>query len=136
MIRGRPPKPNEALKLSGSRNAKANPVESPKFNPKELAPDYLTKEGKKHWDLIVPPLLASDMIKEADRMVLGMLCADLAKFHDSSVDSEGKPTVDDKERQRIGKRILDTSDRFGMNPISRSRSGVSKKVTGVRQRPA
>lgn len=132
---GRPRKTNEELELSGSRNIKVGQIESGDLIHPEIAPSYLTSAGEEAWLEIVPPLVAAGTVKEADRTLLAMLCADSAKFHDTTVDSDGKPTVDEKERQRIGKRISDISDKFGMSPLARARSGVNKKTAGVKTRP-
>ena len=132
--RGRPRATNEDLELKGSRNIKVDQIESQDLILPTLPPNYLSDAAKRQWILIVPPLVASGTVKEADRSVLAMYCADLAKFHDTTVDSDSNPTVDEKDRQRIGKRILDTSDKFGMNPLARQRSGINKKTAGVKTR--
>jgi len=133
---GRPRKPNEDHELTGSRNAKFGQIESGELKYPEIPPDYISEAAKLHWIAIVPELVAQKTAKEADRTLLAMLCSQLARFHDNTVKSDSSPSVTEIERRNIVKNIVELSDRFGMSPLSRSRSGVSKKVSGVKQRPA
>lgn len=133
---GRPRKDNETLALTGSKNLKHNQIESGALRDPEIAPDYLSEIAAQHWRSIVPELVLMATAKEADRTLLAMLCAQLAKFHNDSIDPSTKlPIVPEIERRNICKNIVELADRFGMSPLSRSRSGVSKKVSNVRQRP-
>lgn len=133
----RPRTPNEKLQVGGSRNARVGVIESGELLQPEFAPQYLSIEAQGHWSRLVPALVASGTAKEADRTVLAMICADLATFHDRTINtSTSLPNVDEKDRARIGKRIADFSDRFGMTPKARSLSGVNPKgKNGVMQRP-
>ena len=132
---GRPRKPNESLDLTGSRNKKFGQIESGDLLNPESPPHYLSTDAKAHWNAIVPGLVQQGTAKEADRTLLAMLCSQLARFHDTSFKSDGSPTIEEIERRNICKNIVELSDRFGMSPLSRSRSGISKKVSGVKQRP-
>ena len=134
--RGRPRHDNAALELSGSRNAKHGQIESGDIYQPNNPPDYLSLEARHHWAIIVPELARMGTAKEADRTLLAMLCSQLAKFHDTSINVETKEAnVPEIERRNICKNIVELSDRFGMNPLARSRSGVSSKVSGIKQRP-
>lgn len=132
--RGRPRLPNSAHDLSGSKNARDDQITSGAMKYPDIPPVYLSDEAMKHWCTIVPGLVASEVAKEADRSVLAMLCASLARFHDWTVNAENLPIVSELERRNLGKTILEISDRFGLTPLSRARSGISKKVSGVKQR--
>ncbi len=138
MIRGnsgRPPVSNQKHGLTGSRNQRFDQIESGDLKDYFLPPFYLSDSAKVHWLAIVPGLVAQGTAKEADRTLLAMLCSQLARFHDTSVKSDGSPIIEEIERRNICKNIVELSDRFGMSPLSRSRSGISKKVSGIKQRP-
>lgn len=133
---GRPRKSNAELELSGSRNAKKDQIESGEMHMPDIPPLYLSSVAMEHWRSIVPELCRMGTVKEADRSALARLCNLLARFYDSSINASTKePTVSEIERRNICKSIQEIEDRFGMNPLSRSRSGVSSKVSGIKQRP-
>ncbi len=134
-MKGRPNKPNCELELSGSKNKRLGGIESSPLELATLPPGYLSSGAQRQWLLVVPPLASAGIAQESDRMVLSLLCDCLARFYDNTVGEDKRPLIDERERSKILKQIIDISDKFGMNPLARSRSGVSKKTLGVKQRP-
>ena len=133
---GRPRKTNEELALTGSRNIKVDQIESEELRNPHMPPERLSESGKKVWAETVPPMIANGTAKEADRGLICLYCHSVARFHDESINSETKePSVSDTEKRNLAKTILDIADRFGMSPLSRARSGVNKKQSGIKQRP-
>ncbi len=133
--RGRPRATNKELELSGSRNVKVDGIESGAMIHPEIPPAFLSFKAQEQWSMLVPPLVEAGTAKEADRTVLALFCDCLARFYDNTAGDDKRPLIDEKERCKILKQIMDIADRFGMNPLSRARSGISKKATGVKQRP-
>jgi len=131
---GRPRKPNELLEALDSRNAKAGVIESEEMVLPYIPPGHLSDVEKAHWLRIVPPLVTQGIAKEADREPLAVLCFLLARLYDSKVDSDGEPLVSEKGRAQISKQVFEIFNQFGMNPTSRSRSGISKKTPGIKVR--
>ncbi len=130
-MKGRPPKTNAQHALSGSNNGRIGETVSLDLKDPHIPPSHLSEDAQKQWRLIVPSISAG----EADRVILCVLCTCLSRFYNEKVDSNGSQIVDEKERRSLTKTILDISDKFGMNPLSRQRSGISKKQLGVKQRP-
>ncbi len=131
MNRGRPRKTDAELSLAGSKNAKINQQTTGELLNPSIPPPHLSPDAARQWIHVVPSISAG----EADRMILCVLCECLARFYNFKVDAKDNPIVDEKERRSLTKTILDISDKFGMNPLSRQRSGISKKQLGVKQRP-
>jgi P27 family predicted phage terminase small subunit len=123
----RPRKTTDELKKTGSRNVKVDQLESGELVNPLHAPGYLEPAARRHWEELVPKLVDAGVAKEADRTMLAVYCADLARFHENKHDSDGEPLVDEKERSRIGERLRKTAEQFGLTPLSRQRSGINAK---------
>lgn len=127
-------KTNEEKELSGSKNTMRDQITSGELKEPQIPPPWMPTEAQRYWHHIVPTIEAC----EADRMILAILCTLNARFYNEKTYSEGprlgECIVTEESRERITKQIMDISDKFGMNPLSRSRSGINKKTMGVKQR--
>lgn len=136
---GRPRKSNAEHELSGSKNGRVEQIESDELKNPDIPPPFLTDEAQRQWLHFVP----NGKWGEMDRMILCILSTLLAKFYNEKVYGDespqiirGQPVVSEESRERITKQIMDISDKLGMNPLSRQRSGISlKKTGGIKTRP-
>lgn len=132
-MRGRPRKSNDELLAQGSRNGRVAEIDSEVLSRDAVPPQFLPLKAVLFWFELLRCVPAP---KLADVPLLAHWADLNERYYDRTIDPKTKlPTVDEKERARISKQIFEISDKFGMNPLSRSRSGVSKKTLQVKQRP-
>jgi phage terminase small subunit len=97
------------------------------------APDYLSEDARRVWDLASPALKAVQLLGEPDRIAFARYCGWLAEFWTLDRGRKGKAVTTTKSRavkmQRLDrgfqarlmldKRLMEYEDRFGMNPEAR-----------------
>lgn len=136
--RGRKPVPTPILAARGSWRAKQRPdfkvQPEPSAEPPQC-PEWLTGEGRRRWDEVVPKLVAIGLVSRADEFTLSRYCQIWAWWLDcerfiaehgiagEQRDKDGKLRIMEFPQSRrakaLGDQLLAIEREYGMTPVAR-----------------
>jgi P27 family predicted phage terminase small subunit len=128
---GRPRKPTQSLERSGQfrEDRHGGRKQGPKFAGEPALPTGLSADAKKHWELVVPALVASGVATAVDGPALEAMCALWGELQAArrikipAWDMQGK-----RQRQMMIASALrewrNLAARFGLTPADRARIEV------------
>lgn len=127
---GRPRKTSEQLQRSGAfrQDRHGRLSRAPKFGGEPVKPRGLSPEAARHWDLVVPDLVKSDVAKAADAPALEALCEQWAAYR-AAMKERARTFNEKRQKQMLINAALrawrDLASRFGLTPGDRAKLEIS-----------
>lgn len=139
-MRGRPPKPKDLRILEGTDRADRHGAEGevPNASGQPVKPVDLTPEASACWDFVVPEIVAMNIGKTIDSLVLRQMVESWSLMRQCYDVLKNDPSDKDARIAYLGygHAFESIAARFGMTPSDRSRLRVedTKKPQGIKAR--
>ncbi len=126
---GRPRKPTEQHERDGTlrHDRHGSRTKQPRFDGEPERPAGLSADAKRHWDEVVPALIAKGVAKAIDAPALAAMCEQWSEYC-SAKQLRAHDLLEKRQRQMLINAALkawrDLAARFGMTPVDRAKLEV------------